>query len=110
MTQRHSTEVSDFSRTLLAEQRALLRKAITWLNANRHRADSHVVERWVTREIATLEEASKLRARRVPARKNVDEWLETAGQVGGPEIDQDPTLPHPHAWHGHPESSDPEHE
>jgi hypothetical protein len=103
------TEASDFPRALLDAQRALVRKGVVWLNANRHRDDSHVVERWLTREIATLDEACKLLAsgpRAGDKGENVEEWLETAGRVGGPEVEQDPTLWHPHAWHGHSAEAD----
>jgi len=33
--------------------------------------------------------------------RRVDAWMETAGQVGGPECEQDPTRPHPRGWHGY---------
>jgi hypothetical protein len=35
-----------------------------------------------------------------------DTWLETAGEVGGPEREQDPTQPHPQAWHSNRDSDD----
>lgn len=94
------TSFSDFPRVLLNEQRSLVRKGVAWLNANRHREDSEIIEGWLTREIASLDETSKLLASGPPAAEAVNEWLETAGRVGGPEREQDPTRPHPDAWHG----------
>jgi hypothetical protein len=31
--------------------------------------------------------------------RKVNNWLETAGEVGGPEQEQDPTRSHPALWH-----------
>jgi hypothetical protein len=100
----HAMKPGDPPSALLDEQRLVLKKAVAWLNANRHRDDSHVIERWLEQQFAILDEADRLFAQRGPTPARADEWLETAGSVGGPEVDQDPTRPHPRAWHGETEA------
>lgn len=82
------------------EQRAVLEAWVAWLNSTGV-ADpaTSALRRRVQSLIDQLDRREKGAVDAAELDTWFSEWLETAGQVGGPEQEQDPTAPHPSAWH-----------
>ena len=93
-------DIRSFGERPVAEQRALLEGWVAWLNLTgaADPATAAFRER-LTRLMEAFDREQKGRIDEKQLGHWLDEWLETAGQVGGPEREQDPTLPHPAQWH-----------
>jgi hypothetical protein len=91
----------------VAEQRALLEGWVAWLNLTgaAEPATAAFRER-LTRLLDAFDQDQKGAVDEAQLEQWLNEWLETAGQVGGPEREQDPTLPHPKQWHSNFPSED----
>jgi hypothetical protein len=83
-----------------AESRsAYLAACVAWLNAPPDGRRRSFEEQWLEHELHDLDVELCSPAPQAELSTRFDAWLETAGEIGGPEREQDPLLPHPHAWH-----------
>jgi hypothetical protein len=87
------------------EKRALLAAFVAELNANPTGTSSAAVDRWVGQMLDELDAEEMGRIEHSELQRRFSEWLETAGDVGGPEQEQDPGQPHAAAWHGNRDES-----
>ncbi len=88
---------------LPAEQRARkLRAWVARLNAPRSGTVNPAVARELLHRLEALDEELKAEGGADPAdiQRQLNEWLDTAGEVGGAEQEQDPTRPKAEGWHG----------
>jgi hypothetical protein len=58
------------------------------------------LDRWLTKLLDEFDRDQMSSIDEDDLRRRLDGWLETAGETGGPEQEQDPTRPHAAAWHG----------
>ncbi len=103
------SKLASFSDCTTADRRAILEGWVAWLNST-GAADAATLT-FRTRLTRVLEEFDRCQKGSVDQRRLeswLNEWLETAGEVGGPERDQDPTLSHPRRWHAHPSGNETE--
>jgi len=93
-------DLHDFDARPAAEQRAILEGWVAWLNlAGAHDSATATFSRRLSQLLQSFDEAQKGCIDQAQLQQWRDTWLETAGEVGGPEREQDPTLPHPSEWH-----------
>lgn len=85
------------------QQRAMLEAWVAWLNSSGAN-DPHTVK--LRNYLAALlddfdrEQKGSIDPKRIG--QAFDDWLETAGETGGPEREQDPLETHPKRWHSNP--------
>lgn len=86
----------------LARKKAMLAAWVARLNVLRNNGAYKAIERRINRMLGEVEAEEKQRGPSpVSLEKRLDTWLASnAGQVGGPEQEQDPTRPHSPGWHG----------
>lgn len=90
----------------LLEQRAVLEAWVAWLNSTGAAEPATIaLRRRVENLIEQLDQDEKGTIDPAELDAWITEWLETAGQVGGPEREQDPLQPHPKSWHSNLASS-----
>lgn len=87
------------------EKRALLAAFVAELNANPTGTSSTAVDRWVGQMLDELDAEEMGLIEHSELQRRFSAWLETAGDVGGPEQEQDPGQPHAAAWHGNRDDS-----
>lgn len=88
------------------EKRAILEGWVAWLNGTgAHDEATITFSKRLSQLLQGFDQDQKGRVDQAQLQKWCDTWLETAGQVGGPEREQDPTLPHPAQWHSNPNRS-----
>lgn len=93
-------DLEGFAGRPVAEQKALLEGWVAWLNLKGAAEPATAVFRErLTRLLEAFDQDQKGPVDDEQLERWLDEWLETAGQVGGPEQEQDPTLAHPSQWH-----------
>ncbi|HEY6726981.1 MAG TPA: hypothetical protein VI197_23270 [Polyangiaceae bacterium] len=82
------------------EKRALLEGWVAWLNGTTAQDEATLnFGRRLSQLLQTFDDDQKGAVDQAQLQEWRDKWLETAGDVGGPEREQDPTLPHPSQWH-----------
>jgi hypothetical protein len=78
----------------LTQREAVLSELVARFNSAPPEARENGFEQWLWRELDRLD-AARLRAAPGPGSRElsqrVDDWLQSAGDVGGPEQEQDPT-------------------
>jgi hypothetical protein len=82
------------------EKKATLAAWVAELNVSRDAQSSDAIERWLVRVLDEFDAQQKGAVEEEELRQSFNAWLETAGESGGPEQEQDPARPHPTAWHG----------
>ncbi len=87
------------------ERHALLAAFIADLNAHPSGASSEALDRWLGQVLDELDAEEKGSIEPTEVQRRFTQWLETAGDVGGPEQEQDPSRPHAAGWHGNREGS-----
>lgn len=95
-------ELQGFEARPVHEKRAILEGWVAWLNLTgaQDEATSTFSKR-LSQLLEAFDEDQKGFIDQSQLQQWCDTWLETAGQVGGPEREQDPTSPHPTQWHSH---------
>jgi hypothetical protein len=97
---KRTSSTLDLSNRSQAEKKAILAAWVAELNvvqgAERHEA----LDGWLTQLLDEFDAQQKGEIEHDDLRRRFDAWLETAGETGGPEQEQDPTRPHAAAWHG----------
>jgi hypothetical protein len=93
-------KLESFNTLEAKEQRATLEGWVAWLNST-GAADPATVtfRRELTRLLDEFIRGQKGKVDQAQLASSLGRWLETAGEVGGPEQEQDPTLPHSRQWH-----------
>ena len=95
-------ELHGFDARPAHEQRAILEGWVAWLNQTGAQDQATLAfSKRLSELLQRFDEAQKGGVDQALLQRWRDTWLETAGQVGGPEREQDPTLPHPTQWHSH---------
>jgi hypothetical protein len=95
-------ELSDFDARPAHEKRAILEGWVAWLNGTGAQDQATLTFReHLSHLLQDFDQDQKGRVDQAQLQQWRDTWLETAGEVGGPEREQDPTLPHPAQWHSH---------
>lgn len=93
-------ELHAFDGLPAAEQRAILEGWVAWLNlSGAHDKATVTFSRRLSQLLQSFDEAQKGCVDQAQLQQWHDTWLETAGEVGGPEREQDPTSAHPSEWH-----------
>jgi len=101
-------ELDGFDARPAHEKRAILESWVARLNLTGVQDEATLVfSRQLSRLLQAFDEDKKGAVDRAQLQHCLDTWLETAGQVGGPEGDQDPTVQHPTEWHSHRRVGDP---
>jgi hypothetical protein len=85
----------------MKERRAVLDAWVARLNGAVDERYRLALDRWLTQVLDEFEREQMSSIDEGELQRRFDAWLETAGERGGPEQGQDPTEPHPAAWHGH---------
>lgn|SRR5688572_7578843 len=100
-------ELDGFDARPAHEKRAILESWVARLNLTGVEDEPTLaLSRRLSQLLQAFDEDQKGAVDRAQLQRWLDTWLETAGQVGGPERDQDPTLPHPTEWHSHRDGRD----
>jgi hypothetical protein len=86
------------------EKRALLAAFVAEQNANPRGTSSAAVDRWLGQMLDDLDAEEMGSIEHSELQRRFTQWLDTAGDVGGPEQEQDPSRPHPAGWHGNRQS------
>lgn len=85
----------------LARKKAMLAAWVARLNLLKNNAAYRAIERRIAKMLGEVETEEKRGARSTSLEKQIDTWLASnAGEVGGPEREQDPARPHSPGWHG----------
>ena len=101
-------ELHDFDTRPSHEKRAILEAWVAWLNQTGAQDQATVTfSRRLSQLLQGFDQDQKGRVDQAQLQAWRDTWLETAGEVGGPEREQDPTLPHPSQWHSHRKGHEP---
>ena len=82
------------------EKRALLAAFVAELNAHPSGGSSAALDRWLGQVLDELDAEEMGSIEHAELQRRLGKWLETAGDVGGPEQEQDPSRPHAAGWHG----------
>ena len=95
-------ELRDFDALPAHEQRAMLEGWVAWLHQTGAQDEATLTfSRRLSQLLQSFDEAQKGSVDQAQLQQWHDTWLETAGEVGGPEREQDPTSPHPAQWHSY---------
>ncbi|HEU5076098.1 MAG TPA: hypothetical protein VFU02_18020 [Polyangiaceae bacterium] len=95
-------ELQSFDSRPAHEKRAMLEGWVAWLNQTGAQDPATLTfSKRLSQLLQDFDQDQKGPVDRPQLQQWLDTWLETAGQVGGPERDQDPTMPHPTGWHSH---------
>ena len=93
-------ELHGFDALPAHEKRAILEGWVAWLNLTGAQDEATVTfSKRLSQLLQDFDEDQKGRVDQAQLQEWRDTWLETAGEVGGPEREQDPTQPHPTQWH-----------
>lgn len=100
-------ELHDFDARPPHEQRAILEGWVAWLNLTGARDEATLAfSRRLSQLLQSFDESQKGCVDQAQLQQWSNAWLETAGEVGGPEREQDPTSPHPAQWHSYRKGDD----
>ena len=100
-------ELHGFDALPVHEQRAILEAWVAWLNLTGAQDEATLAfSRRLSQLLQSFDEAQKGGVDQAQLQQWRDTWLETAGEVGGPEREQDPTSSHPTQWHSYRKSDD----
>ena len=100
-------ELHGFDARPAHETRAILEVWVAWLNQTGARDEpTRTFSKHLSQLLQDFDEDQKRCVDQAQLQEWRDTWLETAGEVGGPERDQDPTLRHPAQWHSYREGGD----
>lgn len=93
-------ELHDFDALPARDKRAILEGWVAWLNGTGARDEATLTfSKRLSQLLQDFDEDQKGGVDQKQLARWLDTWLETAGEVGGPERDQDPTVTHPSQWH-----------
>lgn len=95
-------ELRGFDARPTHEKRAILEGWVAWLNGTGAQDEATLTfSKRLSQLLQAFDQDQKGRVDHAQLQQWHDTWLETAGQVGGPEREQDPTSQHPTQWHSH---------
>jgi len=78
----------------------MLAAFVAELNANPRGTSSAALNLWLGEVLDQLDAEEMGSIEHTELERRFSEWLDTAGDVGGPEQEQDPARAHAVGWHG----------
>lgn len=97
---------ADFQNLSASELREVLEGWVAWLHSVEHTDELvRAFQQQLTQLLEDFDTDQKGTLNAAELERRLSNWLETAGEVGGPEQEQDPVGPHPALWHSNLERS-----